>query len=229
MTKILFGPLVWNWGALIITPFGICFGLALIIYLFMAWKHFHEDYDEEAVIRFSLATLVAFLFGGRMVYGIFHFSQWVDNWLSWFNFWHQGGFSYWGGGASLILTVIIFSRQRNWNVWYFLEGITRPVLTGAVIIAFGLVLTFGEIKYLVHAIIFLTVLLITKLLSGYRSFTWYPSGKTGFIFLVVSMSVLFLEGGLDFYLSNHIYSRGVVSWIVGGGTGLVLYTLSRKK
>jgi len=225
----LFKPLVWNWGFLTVTPFGFLFALGLISYLFLVWRRFRQEYPEEEVINFSLLTLLAFLSVGRLVYGLSHWSDWRKDPFSWLLFWQRGGFSFWGGGVGAVLAAVLFCQKKKWKVEYWLEGATLPFLIATTLSGLGLFLTTGKAIFLARIFALLLTILAVVLLSGYRSFTWYPSGKPGFLFLVALIILLLFEGGLDFYLTHRLYWRSILSWVGAGGAGVTLYFLAQKK
>ena len=221
-------PLAWNIGGLVITPFGLSFALALVFYLFFVWRQFAKEYDEQVIVQFSLVTSLGFIFGGRVFYGFFHFTDWGFNLLNWLGFWYRGGFSFLGGALILFLTTVIFCQKKGWSSWQFVEGITRPVLLGATVIALGAFFTTGKSFGLMSCLGFAFVLGVSLLLAGYRSFTWYPSGRVGFLFLASLILICLFQGGLDFYQAGRLYFSSIGYWAVCLVSGVVLYFLSKK-
>jgi len=205
---------VWAWqiGGLKITPLMIIFPLTVVYYLFQVWRKFKNDYPQEAIIRFSLYTLLAFILSAGLV-------------------WLLGGkeLSLLFGLLSLIISAVFFCRAYKWNSWSFLEGIMPSLLVGGMMLVFGLIFSPEEVVYMKKQnaaiqIIFLFIAWVsTKLMAGYRSFSWYPSGKAGFLFLAPLIIVFLLEGGLDFYLRNGLYWQSLASGLVAAVAGTIFF------
>jgi len=212
MDKALFPPLVLKVASFSLTPLIFFLPLALIFYLFSLWRSLKSEYPQNLIIRYGLQTSLGFVLASLLVYVL-----------------RGGDYFFPAGILSLAINAVFLSKLNKWNIWYILEKTTPTAFLSIALLLIGLFLASGRITYLIHGLFLLIAYLLAKLWVGYRSFAWYHSGKAGFLFLAPLGVVLFLESGLDFYLTNGLYWRGLFLGFSSLGVGALIFFRSRKK
>jgi len=203
-------PWSWRIGEIIITPYTVAFLLTLPIFLFLAFRVLYKDHDPQEAVRFSIKLLLSFLLGGRFLFVVLHFSQFGFDLTKWIAFWPKAGISFLGGLLAAIAYTTAYCRYRHLSVWFFLEKLVGPILFLGILLAISYFLSFGEVAALGRAVIIIIVFLTRKLFSRYRSFSWYPSGRVGFLFLSSVIVYSILEQGLDFLLFSSLYWQRIL-------------------
>jgi glucose uptake protein GlcU len=144
--------------------------------------------------------------------------------------WSKPGTNYLGSYLGLVLVTWIVSTKNQWKFLSLMDDIVRPTLI------FSSLLIFDEwlrTNFYLRSMIFLVLLIIdiffvSWLKKRYRSFSWYKSGKKGFVllfnglffFLTITIVLIILK---DNILS--IVLALIISLISGGG----LYILKKIK
>ena len=122
------------------------------------------DYDNEEEI-YKLLTSI-FLAG-------------LIFWIAGRNF----GLGLIAGFFGIILYIYWWSRAEEKNPWEILDALCIPLVIFLFFVGIGLFLgrkDFWELRYSIVGIIVWLTFLFNK--KKYRSFSWYKSGKTGFLF-----------------------------------------------
>jgi len=156
-------------------------GLAVLFFLFQIFRKLKEDYDDEEVVKASLLGVVVC------------FSLW---WLG--KRYELGLFAILMG---LVIVVFIFSHYYSWRFWEVLESAALPGLVSLFIAKF--------IQW--ESAVYLLVILSNLVWRNYRRFSWYPSGKMGFLFLVNLAILSLFNILLDFWQQRLLKS---VVWLV---------------
>jgi len=144
--------------------------LAIILFLFSFFRRLRHDYGEDEVVRASIIGLIV-------------------------------GAVFWLFGKKVnilfplppVLTLIfvagLFCRLRSWRFWSTLETVAIPGLISLVLASFDQR----------QIIVYLLILLSNLYWRNYRRFSWYPSGRAGFLFLInlalVSLANVLLDFG----------------------------------
>lgn len=179
--------------------------LGIGIFLYLMWRKIREDYPDDEVVTMSWVTILAFLVGGRLVFGLENWGVWNDNAFRWIMFWQNPGFNYVAGYLAMIGGSWWFMRLKKWKIASSLEDMVTPVL---------FLFTFFWIDEYVRSgfdfeVVKVAPFLVVTLVLGwwikrkYRSFVWYKSGKKGFLFWFVNwcgFGVMFIWGfwaGID--------------------------------
>lgn len=154
-------PVLANLNGVKITIFGLGLALAFLIASFVAWRQMRSEYAEEDIL--SLAIVLAVL---GLIAGI--------------------GWRILSIGGLLVipgLGLFLWCRQKEWNIWEWLDTL-GPVslLVGAIgAIAWGLVYSVAS------GVLLLGVVVMVFLRKNYRKLHWYKNGKVGFVGLVSIM------------------------------------------
>lgn len=150
--------------------------IAILGYLYISWRTLRDNYQEEDIVAFSWVALLLFLVGGRLVYGFWHWGDWLGRGITWLEFWKIYEFNIWGGSALWLCFALLISKDKDWKVWAFLEN--------ALVSFWFLLSMFGIItkdwKLVIALALALGLNFVLK--KRYRSLIWYKSGKKGFLF-----------------------------------------------
>jgi len=170
---------------------GIFKFIGAVLFLYLTWRNLRENYQEEKLISYSWLALLAFMVGGRVVFGLVNWGVWNDNLTDWLSVWQKPGFNYGGGIGAMLLVTGWYCKAYDWKLWSFLEDMTPTIyLLGVFLMAeewvrsgFGI----GAGVYMLAAVLGWTI--VRLVLKKYRSFSWYKSGKKGFGFFFTNMVV----------------------------------------
>lgn len=213
-----------------IMSFGIFRTIGLIIFMYLLWRDLRSDYGDQKTITYAWIALAGFLIGGRITYGLVNWGVWNDNWSSWFLVWGNPGTNYLGSYLGLVLVTWIVSTKNQWKFLSLMDDIVRPTLI------FSSLLIFDEwlrTNFYPRSMIFLVLLItdiffVSWLKKRYRSFSWYKSGKKGFVLLFNGLFFFLTIAIVLIILKDNILSivlALIISLISGGG----LYILKKIK
>jgi hypothetical protein len=158
--------------------------ISIFYFLFASFRRLREDYPQQEVVKMSLLNLIT---SGAIYYLFSRF----DLQLSFIPFL-----------LGLVLIVFIFAQQNNWRFWAVMEILTVPGLVSWLLVSFGDWFQMGGA---------LIVLVSNLYWQNYRRFSWYPSGKIGFLFLMDLVIFSVMRIGLDFWQNRLIE---LASWVV---------------
>ena len=150
--------------------------LGVVGYLYLSWRTLRDNYQEEDVVAFSWVALLLFLIGGRIAFGLSHWGIWNGNQGAWLEFWKIGEINLFGAYLVWLVFSILIAKDKEWKLWSFLEDSLASI--------FYLSMMAGLMSRNWQVIAALGIASILGLLVGkkYHSFTWYKSGKKGFLF-----------------------------------------------
>ncbi|MBU1130370.1 hypothetical protein KKE45_03585 [Patescibacteria group bacterium] len=171
--------------------------LSVFLFLYLVWRVLKEDYEEMRVVEFSWLCILFFFLGGRIFYGFLNWGVWNESIWEWFSFIERSGFSYIGAYLFVLLFVFVFCWRVDWKIWNVLEDVTLPLLSYLLLFLLsGYLLVVNNQTFFYLLSLLLTFVLILLLGKRYRSFYWYKSGKSGFLFffanMIEALSVLIL-------------------------------------
>ncbi len=202
--------LPWVMGS--ITVFGLTIFLAFIWASFLFFRQTREEFaNDEKIVSFLINVFLGWLTGARLFFYLGNLRQ-FGPFLKIFLPWRYPGLSFAGGILGIIVSSWLWSRRQQFEIWRLTDAATRPLLifTGGFFL--GQTLVTQELFYL--ASLGLTLLLIALsfwLLKSYRSLTWYPSGKIGFVFLSTNIVLGAGFSLLAFLLSSGLYLETLLS------------------
>lgn len=194
-----------------LTPFWGGIFLAIISSSFLLWRRLKEDYPQEKIFQLTLliaglSSLLAFAAKTVLKVGIF------------------GAF----GGA--ILGAVLWTKKEKLNTWEVLDALSLGLVLFFLFGGGSLFLTNWNYFNLGFAGVGIGGLLVFLFVrKRYRSFSWYKSGKTGFIFWAVSFFVFLLLFILDFFSGRALYLRKVLSLIIVAFSAGIIYYRSERK
>lgn len=179
--------------------------VGLVLAVFVFWRNLKEDFDQEEVLTLALLAAV----------------------LGFLGFW---GFSLLGAFSGVTVAVILWGKKKAWDIWLILEASVVPLLLVFIFGAVGAFLTGKDLKFLILGLLGVLVLvLVKKVLAGYRSFAFYSSGKPGFIFLAAAAVFFSFLLGLAFWQRRVLKLETIgESLLVLGSLGFLYRRAERK-
>lgn len=171
---------------------GIIKVLGAVVFMYLLWRNLRESYDEKKLIIFGWMSLLVFVVGSRLTYGLVNWGKWgaVSEWLKLTT---NPGMIYEGGIAAVIMLIWWMSTVNNWKMWAFLEDVTALFYALMTIIIIDEWWWNKGLKLLLVGVIMGLGCGLALLFKGkYRSYSWYRSGKKGFIFGMTGLIVFFL-------------------------------------
>jgi hypothetical protein len=189
--------------------FGIVRVLIVVVFLYLMWRNMRDDYHDKELIKFCWSILLVFFLGGRLLYGLFNWRVWNENWLDWVSVWVVPGFSYLGGYLAVLIYTVFSVNKYEWKLWNVLEDLS------IIFTLFILALLISDFSFSGWTLVGLgrimslaMVLILASMVSGkYRSFNWYYSGKKGFLFFWINGWYSFIGLGVLFWLNQPLWMK----------------------
>ena len=130
--------------------------LGFVVSSFWVWRKMRGEYDQEEIFTMLLG-----------VTGVGILAAWGWKW-----------WSLWGMVVAVVAVLVMWCRQKKWDIWEWLDVIARASMV------MGLTAAVGSGKWIMG--IFLGVGLVGSWLAAkyYRRWSWYKSGKLGLVGLV---------------------------------------------
>jgi len=213
--------------------------VGMIMFLYLTWRNLRDNYKTENLITYSWLSLLAFLVGGRITYGLANWGEW-QTFSDWVTFYKNPGINLAGGYVVLLMITMLLTQKYEWKLWPFLEDMTNNIM----ILVMGFWL--GRIDFSkagveegVIGLIFVFCLWISVWVrKNYRSFVWYKSGKKGFRFFFINMifflllSTYFLIIKQKMFFGAFLFT-GLINlaglFILGGVIEPLLVNVKRKR
>lgn len=159
------------------------------VYLYLIWRNLRDNYKNEDLVSYSWLSLLAFLIGGRLIFGIVNWGVWNENWWNWLSFWNKPGFNYIGAIIGWIILTVAYCQKFGWKIWSLFEdviGIMYVYL--ALLMLSEAVVNKFSLFWITLMMVWLVALALKRVvMKKYRSFTWYVSGKKGFAFFFANI------------------------------------------
>lgn len=246
-------PILFEWGLLVIPSFGLLLGVGFLVGSFVLWRRLRSEYDEEDLLTLSLFLALSGLLGGRLIAIVADMGRFGVDPVRWLSLVKVPGLSLYGGVIGMILGTWIYVRRANWRFWEVLDAVVEAGIWLMMISSVGVFLSGSAVGresklpwgvevlgmagkrhpvavyYLLFGVLLIIVLGILR--KFYRRFSWYPSGRVGFVglsglflFLVGSFVLESLtEGGIHLLglKVEQIISLFVVLW-----SAVCLYSIS---
>jgi hypothetical protein len=205
--------------------------LAGVIYLYLIWRNLRDNYNHEGLVSYSWLSLLAFLIGGRLAFGIANWGVWNDNWWNWLSFWDKTGFNY--IGAVVVWTIMTggYCQKLGWKVWALFEDV---VGIGYIFMTILILVEAINHKFDLYWLTLMMVLVVTmaakRLIIGkYRSFGWYGSGKKGFAFFFANIWLGVLLAGWFYLVARAGIILSGLSLIISLTSIVGLFILGRNR
>jgi hypothetical protein len=205
--------------------FGAIKLLGLIIFLYLTWRNLYEDYRDDWLISYGWTSVLIMFLGGKLTYGLLNWNKLNLTFSGLWRFWEIPGTNLWGGLLLILLWTWWLCKKNEWKLWPFLEDLT-PIYY--LFVAFELgenyLRTGLDWRPLGLMIVAILGYLMSSLLRGkYRSFSWYKSGKKGFIFFFTNAVVALFMSIIAFWFKDGwIVTISYLSVSLIFGLGLVI-------
>lgn len=179
-----------------------------------------EDYPNEDIFSFQIWLLAGGFFGFLL-----------SRILPVGNFW----FPLLGGG----LFGLTFARRKKFRIFEAADAISLPFFLTVSLVFFSFTVKFWkdvtDLTFLVEVVLGLVMVVISFVFAKYyRQFSWYPSGKVGFVSLASFAIYFLIRGILAFFPFSVLpFSSKILDKSLGFATAfvllLILYFLSGRK
>lgn len=203
--------LTFSIGQVKITPLFWALCLAFVVSSFSMWRRLiKEDFREEEIFSLNLFMLLSGIALARLT-------------------WVAVGVAEIGAVTGILLIVIWRLKSSDRNVWEGLDTLSQPMIYTLIFVGVGLFLSNGNFFSLFYTLVGITGLFLYSFLkTRYRRFSWYKSGKTGFLFWAISFYVSLSLLILDFFIRGGLYWSKLfwTAWLVV--SVLVIYLRSKE-
>lgn len=126
-------PVLLKLGPITIYSYGFFLALAYLLATYVFWREGKKQgYQEEKLIDFSVATLVAAIVGGRILYTILNFNIFSTNPIRILFFW-EGGFAYFGSLIAVLIIGSLLVRKWRWSFFQVADFGSLAVLLAFVV------------------------------------------------------------------------------------------------
>jgi len=130
-------PILFKLGPITIYSYGFFLALAYLTATYLFWKEGkRQGYQEEKLIDFSVASLVAAIIGGRVLYSLINSHTFAENPFKIFFFW-EGGFAYFGSFLAVLLAGVFLIRKWRWSFFQIADIGSLSVLAAIVVAKIG--------------------------------------------------------------------------------------------
>ena len=218
-----------NLGSIRITPLLWSLIIATILASFSFWRRLKEDYKEEVIFKTTFFALASGLFFSRLLFVFLNLGEFGFSFRNFFTLNYLNNFYFAGGLVGVVLAIRWQVKRSKGNVWEVLDALVFSFLCYLIFGNFGFFLTRGNRWDLVYLGIGVAGFILYSLSQkNYRSFSWYKSGKTGFIFTFFGLiySLVFL--GLAFLKNDGLYLYRFVWFFLALASAGALYYRSER-
>lgn len=123
-------PEVLHLGVLHLRSYGLMMAIAFVVGTFLSLREARRlGLDEDKVVNVILITLIASVFGARMLYVLEHLGEFRREWTSALALW-QGGLTLYGGIAAGTFAGLVASRRMGLPVWITADALTPSLALG---------------------------------------------------------------------------------------------------
>jgi phosphatidylglycerol:prolipoprotein diacylglycerol transferase len=123
-------PEVLHIGFLHLRSYGLMMAIAFVVGTFLGLREARRlGLDEDKVVNVVLVTLVASVFGARMLYVLEHLGEFRREWTSVLALW-QGGLTLYGGVVAGTFAGLVAARRMGLPVWVTADALTPAFALG---------------------------------------------------------------------------------------------------
>jgi len=123
-------PEVLQLGPLHLRSYGVFMAIAFVVGTFLGLRESRRlGLDEDKVVNVILVTLIASVFGARLLYVLEHLPEFRREWTSALALW-QGGLTLYGGIVSGTFAGLVAARRMGLPVWILADALTPSLALG---------------------------------------------------------------------------------------------------
>jgi len=217
-------------GPIIITPIFWFLAVAFVFSSFSFWRRLREDFKENEIFEMTLLAAGLALILSRAVFIAVNYSAFGFSLVNWLTANVGANFSlpaaFWGAFFAVNWRMKQLSRNR----WEVLDCLVLPFLYFLLLGGLGSFLGTGHFLSLAYFTLGLGgILAFPFLKKNYRSFVWYKSGKTGFLFSFYSLWGSLALLVLAFFQTDNLYLNRLLFLILFLFSAYFLYSRSERE
>ena len=123
-------PELLQLGPVHLRSYGVLMAVAFVAGTFLALREARRlGLDEDKVVNVILVTLIASVFGARMLYVLEHLNEFRREWTSALALW-QGGLTLYGGVAAGTFAGLVAAKRMGLPVWITADALTPALALG---------------------------------------------------------------------------------------------------
>jgi phosphatidylglycerol:prolipoprotein diacylglycerol transferase len=123
-------PELLHVGFVHLRSYGLMMAVAFVVGTFLGLREARRlGLDEDRVVNVILVTLIASVFGARMLYVLEHLAEFRREWTSVLALW-QGGLTLYGGVAAGTFAGLVAARRMRLPVWITADALTPSLALG---------------------------------------------------------------------------------------------------
>lgn len=177
-------------GSLTVTPIFWGFVLAVFFSSFSIWRKLRDDCKEEEVLGITLISLIVSALLSRLFFILLNIS-FFDSSSTWLSS-HGVNFSVFGAFWGTVVSLLYLSSKLKKNVWELFDSFSLTIVYFLFFIGLGLATKTLKIENL--SLVVLGIggwIFFSFWRKKYRSWSFYKSGKIGFLFWANSVYLFF--------------------------------------
>jgi len=125
-------PELFQIGPVHLRSYGLFMALAFVVGTFLGLREARRlGLDEDKVVNVILVTLVASVFGARLLYVLEHLPEFRREWTSALALW-QGGLTLYGGIVAGTFAGLVAAKRMGLPVWILADALTPALALGTV-------------------------------------------------------------------------------------------------
>jgi len=123
-------PELFQVGPFHLRSYGVLMAVAFVVGTFLGLRESRRlGLDEDKVVNVILVTLIASVFGARMLYVLEHLPEFRREWTSALALW-QGGLTLYGGIAAGTFAGLVAAKRMGLPVWITADALTPALALG---------------------------------------------------------------------------------------------------
>ena len=121
-------PVLIDLGFFQIRWYSVMLLIAFLVGMFFIFKEGKRlGIDKDFLFNLTFWTIIFSLIGARLYYILFNFSEYSNNLIEIFKIWH-GGLAIHGGIIAGVITIIVYTKKYNVDIFKVLEISLMPKL-----------------------------------------------------------------------------------------------------
>lgn len=123
-------PELLQFGPIHLRSYGVLMAVAFVVGTFLGLREARRlGLDEDKVVNVILVTLIASVFGARMLYVLEHLGEFRREWTSALALW-QGGLTLYGGIVAGTFAGLVAAKRMGLPVWITADALTPALALG---------------------------------------------------------------------------------------------------